>query len=57
VCVCVERRPYRSAKRKPHTVLFGKVEGENRGPNPMDPCVERNDDLFWLRDDDRKVGS
>lgn len=35
-------------------VLFGKVAGENRGPNPMDPPIERTDDLFWLRDDDRK---
>ena len=35
-------------------MLFGKVDGENRGPNPMDPPVERTDDLFWLRDDERK---
>ena len=37
----------------PHVVLFGAVEGENRGANPMDPPLERVDDLFWLRDDRR----
>ena len=42
------------ARRQPHTVKFGKVEGENRGPNPMDPPIEVVDDLFWLRDDTRK---
>lgn len=42
------------AKRVPHTVRFGRVEGEDRGPEPMDPPKERVDDLFWLRDDDRK---
>ena len=39
---------------KPHNVPFGKVAGENRGPKPMQPAVVRNDDYFWLRDDDRK---
>ena len=38
----------------PHKVLFGKVDGENRGTSPMDPPIERDDDLFWLRDDERK---
>lgn len=37
-----------------HKVLFGKVDGQNRGASPMDPPVERDDDLFWLRDDERK---
>ena len=41
------------AKRVAHTVTFGKVEGENRGTNPMEP-VELQDDLFWIRDDTRK---
>ena len=42
------------ARRAAHTVRFGRVEGENRGPNPMDPPIEVVDDLFWLRDDKRK---
>lgn len=42
------------AKRVPHTVKFGKVAGENRGNNPMDPAIGVQDDLFWLRDDSRK---
>ena len=41
------------AKRVAHTVTFGKVDGENRGTNPMEP-VEIQDDLFWIRDDTRK---
>lgn len=41
------------AKRVAHTVTFGKVDGENRGTNPMEP-VELQDDLFWIRDDTRK---
>ena len=41
------------AKRVSHTVTFGKVDGENRGTNPMEP-VELQDDLFWIRDDTRK---
>lgn len=36
-----------------HIVKFGKVDGEDRGPNPMDPPRVRNDPLFWLRDDSR----
>jgi oligopeptidase B len=56
------------ARRQDHKVLFGKVSppssphssedesddddaGEEEGL--MDPPVERNDDLFWLRSDDR----
>ena len=42
------------ARRVPYTVRFGKVAGENRGPNPMDPPLEVVDDLFWMRDDTRK---
>eukprot|EP00796_Vickermania_ingenoplastis_P011983 gene11984-8256_t len=42
------------AEHRDHAVLFGKVEGEDRGPNPMNPPRKRNDPLFWLRDDDRK---
>ena len=42
------------AKRVPHTVTFGTVPGENRGKNPMEPPLTREDDLFWLRDDTRK---
>ena len=41
-------------KRIDHAVSFGIVPGENRGENAMDPAVKVNDDLFWLRDDDRK---
>ena len=39
-------------------VRFGRVEGENRGPEPsllLDPPVEIDDPYFWLRDDERKV--
>jgi len=38
----------------PATVTFGAAPGEDRGEDPMDPPVLRDDDLFWLRDDDRK---
>jgi oligopeptidase B len=41
------------AKRLPHMVKIGKVDGENRGPNPMEP-IEVQDDFFWIRDDTRK---
>ncbi len=37
-----------------HVVLFGKVDGQYRGPQPMDPPRQRTDSLFWLRDDQRK---
>ena len=52
-------RPYMSvatppvAKRVPHVVTVGRVPGENRGPDPMEP-IKLSDDLFWLRDDTRK---
>ena len=42
------------AKREVTKVRFGKVGEENRGSNPMDPPVVKDDDLFWLRDDKRK---
>ena len=41
-------------KRLPAEVLFGKVEGEERGEDAMDPPIRWTDDLFWLRDDERK---
>lgn len=41
------------AEHRPHDVFFGRVEGEDRGPNPMDPPRVRTDNLFWLRDDAR----
>lgn len=41
-------------EKRDHAVLFGKVEGENRGTAPMDPPRVLNDPLFWLRDDSRK---
>jgi len=34
-------------------VKIGAVEGENRGPNPMSPVRELQDDYYWLRDDTR----
>eukprot|EP00633_Aureoumbra_lagunensis_P005305 CAMPEP_0197320118 /NCGR_PEP_ID=MMETSP0891-20130614/57760_1 /TAXON_ID=44058 ORGANISM="Aureoumbra lagunensis, Strain CCMP1510" /NCGR_SAMPLE_ID=MMETSP0891 /ASSEMBLY_ACC=CAM_ASM_000534 /LENGTH=756 /DNA_ID=CAMNT_0042811353 /DNA_START=34 /DNA_END=2304 /DNA_ORIENTATION=- len=42
------------AKIKPKTVYFGKVEGEDRGENPMDPPKILEDGYFWMRDDKRK---
>lgn len=41
-------------KRINHDVSFGVVTGENRGEDAMDPPIKVNDDLFWLRDDERK---
>ena len=43
-----------AAKRVVTKVKFGKVGTENRGTNPMDPPIEKDDDLFWMRDDKRK---
>lgn len=37
-----------------HRVTFGRVDGEDRGPNPMDPPLYHNDPYFWMRDDARK---
>ena len=42
------------AEERPHIVRYGKVDGENRGEAPMDPPLERDDPLFWLRDDTRE---
>lgn len=42
------------AAKRDRKVFFGKVEGEDRGPNPMDPPRVHHDPYFWLRDDDRK---
>mmetsp|Transcript_10690 Transcript_10690/g.21051 ORF Transcript_10690/g.21051 Transcript_10690/m.21051 type:complete len:766 (-) Transcript_10690:170-2467(-) len=42
------------ARKKPETVIIGKVDHQNRGPNAMDPPKELQDDYFWMRDDDRK---
>ena len=45
------------ARREPHTVYFGinpKDAEENRGVSPMRPPIELIDDLFWIRDDERK---
>jgi len=41
------------AAKKPHTLQFGHVDGENRGPKPMDPPIETEDVYYWMRDDDR----
>ena len=42
------------ARRETRLVKFGVVEGENRGEGVMDPARTIEDDLFWLRDDERK---
>jgi len=42
------------AAQRPHRVPFGAVPGENRGENPIEKPIERDDPWFWLRDDDRK---
>lgn len=42
------------AKRVPASVSFGAVAGEDRGPDAMEPPIVVDDDLFWLRDDERK---
>ena len=43
-----------SPKRVPHDVKFGVVDGEDRGHKAMNPPKTIEDDLFWLRDDERK---
>mmetsp|Transcript_3674 Transcript_3674/g.5211 ORF Transcript_3674/g.5211 Transcript_3674/m.5211 type:complete len:751 (-) Transcript_3674:123-2375(-) len=40
--------------KREHQVAFGYVEDENRGENPMNPPVFREDPYFWVRDDARK---
>ena len=45
------------ARRAPHVVHFGinpEDPSENRGVEPMRPPIELIDDLYWLRDDERK---
>lgn len=37
--------------QKPHTFLFGRVDGEERGNNPMDPPIPRTDVFHWMRCD------
>jgi hypothetical protein len=39
---------------QPQRVYFGKVEGENRGPEAMEKPIVREDPYFWMRDDKRK---
>ncbi|CCW64566.1 unnamed protein product [Phytomonas sp. EM1] len=41
------------APMKDHVVLFGRVDGEDRGDNAIDPPIRRQDPYFWLRDDAR----
>ncbi|CAL1147798.1 unnamed protein product, partial [Cladocopium goreaui] len=36
---------------RPQEVLFGAVQGEDRGSNLMDPPLVRTDPFHWLRDD------
>ena len=36
-----------------HTLVAGRVENENRGPNPADPPIKWIDPYFWMRDDKR----
>ena len=42
------------AKKKPHHVPFGTVEGEDRGAEAMPYQLSMADDYFWMRDDSRK---
>lgn len=45
------------AVREPTRVLFGRVEGENRGADAsalMSPPRVIEDEYFWMRDDERK---
>lgn len=35
---------------RPHRVPFGKVDGEDRGKNAMDPPISHIDPYFWMRD-------
>lgn len=40
--------------KRSHMVPFGKVLGQNRGPNPMEPVLYMEDPYFYVRDDTRK---
>ena len=42
------------AEQKAHKVVFGVVEGENRGNVPFKQQRYRDDPWFWLRDDTRE---
>ncbi|CAM9993833.1 unnamed protein product [Ascophyllum nodosum] len=42
------------AVKRSHVVRFGRVSGENRGKNPMDPPLDRVDEYHWMRDDKRE---
>lgn len=42
------------AEQRPREVLFGAVEGENRGVKPIQPPLKMTDPYFWLRDDKRE---
>lgn len=42
-----------TARKIPVKLSFGKITGENRGENCMDPPRSRNDNYFWLRDETR----
>jgi oligopeptidase B len=42
------------AEKIPHDVIFGKVEGQNRGLKPFPQQRTRTDNYFWMRSDDRK---
>ena len=42
------------AEKVNHDVIFGAVDGENRGLKPFPQQRTRNDPFFWLRSDDRK---
>jgi len=35
--------------RRPQSVLFGQVEGEDRGPSAMEPPIVRTDVFAWMR--------
>ena len=38
-----------------HKVLFGNVQGENRGLNNLiDPPITLIDNYYWIRDDTKK---
>lgn len=37
---------------RPRPVVFGKVEGEERGPKAMDPPIVKYDPYSWLRTED-----
>lgn len=40
-------------KKRSHMVPFGKICGQNRGPNPMDPPIYLEDPYHYVRDESR----